>query len=251
MEQNLVIEKVISVYEGEFKPGFVKRRDKRNCDGFVFYLCGSADYVFENKTLKVSAGDLLYLPDGGIYNIVINETTSYICIDFSFIEKGLNPSVVHNISSNKPLFYKFFYNFIGNASYRIPKLYEIINRIYCDILRAENKEYSKSRELYVKATETVLRKYRNEDFCVEDLASELGISTVHLRRIFYHYTSMSPIKYVNNIRFEQAKLLLTSSNLMVGEIALSVGFCDQFHFSKSFKNAIGISPTEYRKLNST
>ena len=47
----------------------------------------------------------------------------------------------------------------------------------------------------------------------------------------------------------QAKILLVTSNLTVGEIALSLGFADQFHFSKTFKNAVGLSPTDYRLIN--
>ena len=247
MEQNLVVEKFIAVYEGEFKPGFVKRRDARNCDGFVYFLAGSADYIFENKRIAAIEGDTLYLPEGSMYNIIINEETRYICIDFAFTTKGNQPTLVRTLRGIQPLFYKFFYNFSGNSAYRIPKGYEIINRIYCEILRADNKDYSKSDELYSKACEIILQKYRNEDFTVEALATELGFSTVHLRRIFASCSALSPIKYINGIRFEQAKHLLLSSNLSVGEIALSVGFPDQFHFSKAFKQAIGIPPSRYRE----
>ena len=249
MEENLIIEKVIAVYEGEFKPGKVTRRNiKRKSDGFIYYLSGSADYIFEAETISVSEGDLLYLPEGAIYNIKINETTSYICIDFSFTKKELSPSVIHNLRGIKGQFYKFFYNYVSNSPYRIPRAYEIINRIYCEILRTQSKEYSKSSELYFRATEIILQRYREQNFTVEYLASELGISTVHLRRIFSSFSEISPIKYINNIRFEQAKMLLLSSNLTVGEIAISVGFSDPFHFSKVFKASVGIAPSEYREI---
>ena len=36
MEDNLIIEKIVSVYEGKFKPGFGKRYEKRKYDGFCF-----------------------------------------------------------------------------------------------------------------------------------------------------------------------------------------------------------------------
>ena len=84
-------------------------------------------------------------------------------------------------------------------------------------------------------------------YTVEVLANEVGVSSVHLRRVFTSCSGASPKKTINDIRFEQAKILLASSNLTVNEIALSVGFCDQFHFSKSFKSAVGNSPTEFRK----
>ena len=43
-------------------------------------------------------------------------------------------------------------------------------------------------------------------------------------------------------------MLLLSSNLTVGEIAISVGFSDPFHFSKVFKTSVGIAPSEYREI---
>lgn len=248
MTENLIVNNVISVFEGEFKPGLVKPNGKRKSDGFIFFLGGNAEYVFQNYSIKVSTDDLLYLPCDGDYYIRINETTSYICIDFSFMEKGLSADVVHNMNGIKTLFYKFFHNFNNSSNYRIPKSFEITNRIYCEFLKAQNKEYSRSKEIYEQATKYILSNYRDEDFTVERLASELKISTVHLRRIFLENSLLSPIKHINNLRFEQAKALLLSSNLTIGEIASSVGFCDQFYFSKSFKAVFGISPSEYRDI---
>lgn len=248
MTENLVINNVISVFEGEFKPGIVNPNKKRKSDGFILFSNGAAEYIFQNNSIKVSPDDLLFLPCGSEYYIKINETTSYICIDFSFMEKGLSADVVHNMNGIKTLFYKFFYNFNNNSSYRIPKAFEIANRVYCEFLKAQNKEYSKSQEIYDKATKVILNNYRDEDFTVERLASELKISTVHLRRIFFENSSLSPIKHINNIRFEQAKNLLLSSNLTIGEIAAAIGFCDQFYFSKAFKTTYGISPSEYRNI---
>lgn len=247
MEENLVINNVISAYEGEFKVGIIKRIEPRTCDGFCLYLEGEADYLFNNKTLTVKGGDLLFLPQDGEYNILIKEPCSYICIDFSFVKKGLSPCVIHNVKSFSGEFYKFLYNWKGASIIKIPRAFELINRIYCNIINSQHKGYSKSNELFKRAVELILENYRESDFTVEALAKRLDITTVHLRRIFSHNTSISPIKYINDIRFEQAKTLLTSSNLTIGEIALSLGFTDQFHFSKSFKNIMGISPTEYRK----
>lgn len=247
MEDNLVIDDVINVYEGEFKPGYIKRNELRQCDGFCFYFAGNAEYIFENTTLSVRAGDVLFLPENAEYNIMVNTPCAYICIDFSFVKKGLKPCVIENAKNVKNDFYKFFYNWINNSPTKIPRSFELINRIYCQLINSRRTSRSKSDEIFAKAVELILQHYREPDFTVEALAKRLDITTVHLRRIFSHNTSISPIKYINDIRFEQAKTLLTSSNLTIGEIALSLGFTDQFHFSKSFKNIMGISPTEYRK----
>ena len=46
---------------------------------------------------------------------------------------------------------------------------------------------------------------------------------------------------------EQARKLLRDSRLSVGEIAARVGYPDPFHFSKTFKNSEGVSPSRFRE----
>ena len=251
MESNLIIDDVISVYEGEFKPGYVKRTELRQCDGFCLYLEGEAEYIFENETLSVIADDVLFLPEGGNYNIKVKRPSKYICIDFLFTKKGLTPSVCRNAAGIKHEFYKFQYNWITDSSTRIPRAFELINRIYCRLIDAKNDALSSSHLIFTRAVEIILKHYKDPDFTVESLAESLNVSTVHLRRIFSRHVDKSPVKYINDMRFEQAKILLKSSNLTVNEIALSLGFSDQFHFSKSFKCNVGISPSGYRSLINT
>ena len=249
MEDNLVIDDVINVVEGEFKPGYIKRTEPRRLDGFCLYLEGEVDYIFENETYTVHEGDVLFLAEDGNYNIMVKKPCSYICIDFSFVKKGLTPFVFHNVKGIKNEFYKFFYNWKSNTPTRIPRAFELINRIYCQLTLSKHKGYSKNHEIFSRAIEIILNSYKDPEFTVESLAEGLDVSTVHLRRIFSHHTDKSPIKYINDVRFEQAKILLVSSNLTVGEIALSLGFTDQFHFSKSFKSTVGLTPSDYRQQN--
>lgn len=249
MENNLVIEKIFTGFEGEFTPAFIKRTEKRQRDGFCYFMNGEALYLFKNTTYTVNGGDVLYLPEGGDYNILVKENTKHICIDFSFNKKELEPFVIKNVKHLKNDFYKFLYNWLKPSNYKIPKAHEIVNRIYCELLIANNKNYSNSYKLFSKAMEFIVSRYHEQEFTVEMLSNAVGVSPVHLRRVFLNCCGSSPKKTIQNIRFEQAKLLLTNSNLTINEIALKVGFCDQFHFSKSFKEAVGISPTEYKNTS--
>ena len=247
MEDGLIIEKIHACHEGGFSIGYIKRTEVRRSDGFCFFLSGSADYIFGNNTVSVSEGDFLYLPEGGDYNFLVKEPLKYICIDFSFNKNGGSPFAVKNQKHIKNDFYKFLYNWLSPTPIKIPKSYEIINRIFCEIINAKNKNYRSSYRIFLGAMEIIVKRYASEDLTVEALAAEVGVSSVHLRRIFSDSVGASPKKIINDYRLEQAKILLTSSNLTVNEIAAAVGFCDQFHFSKSFKDAVGISPTEFRK----
>jgi AraC-like DNA-binding protein len=55
----------------------------------------------------------------------------------------------------------------------------------------------------------------------------------------------SPIDYLTEYRINEACNLLRSSNLSIAEVAISVGFFDQFYFSRVFKKAVGMPPSKY------
>jgi len=56
---------------------------------------------------------------------------------------------------------------------------------------------------------------------------------------------ISPKRYLTDLRIKQACMLLENSSLSVSAIANSVGFENSLYFSKAFKKAKGISPSQY------
>ncbi|WP_374992061.1 helix-turn-helix domain-containing protein [Paenibacillus sp. LHD-38] len=58
---------------------------------------------------------------------------------------------------------------------------------------------------------------------------------------------MSPMKFVQQLRMNEAALLMKQTDYKLAEIAQSVGYPDLFSFSKAFKKQLGVSPNTYRK----
>ena len=85
----------------------------------------------------------------------------------------------------------------------------------------------------------------NEKLNVEMLADGVGISRVHMHRKLKQLTNQSARDFIRNIRMKQATYLLTKDNLSVSEVAFALGYSNLSHFSSSFKNFYGISPTEF------
>ncbi len=81
---------------------------------------------------------------------------------------------------------------------------------------------------------------------VEALATACGLSRNAFSRLFKQITGASPLRFVNRKRLELAMSKLVYGDLPISEIARSVGFCDQFHFSKTFRAETGESPSQYR-----
>ena len=83
---------------------------------------------------------------------------------------------------------------------------------------------------------------------VEDLSALLGLNPEYFSRAFRREFGVPPIRYLLQRRIQHAQRLLCISQLQVQEIAHQCGFDDPYHFSKTFKQIAGLSPSLYRRL---
>ena len=105
---------------------------------------------------------------------------------------------------------------------------------------------SGDEKLMAKIMKVVNEHLADSDFSVEKLASEVGLSRVHIHRKLKELTNQSSRDFIRNIRLQQAATLLASEQkLTVSEIAYAVGYTNLSHFSTSFKEMYGVSPKEY------
>jgi transcriptional regulator of acetoin/glycerol metabolism/AraC-like DNA-binding protein len=78
------------------------------------------------------------------------------------------------------------------------------------------------------------------------LAGIAGLSVFHFAREFKRTAGITPHAYLLGKRIEQAKSLLSRSDLSLAEIALASGFSDQSHFTRRFRQTLGTTPGEFR-----
>lgn len=83
----------------------------------------------------------------------------------------------------------------------------------------------------------------------DDLARAIGLSRFHFSRMFLRSTGESPMRYVQRCRVEHAKRLIRQGELLMTEIAVSVGFYDQSHFSRWFRKLVGMTPRKFAHSN--
>ncbi len=87
----------------------------------------------------------------------------------------------------------------------------------------------------------------NSDKTLNEIAQICGVSEGYFRKLFREYSGENPIEFRQKHRIEKAKQLLLLDTRSIGEIAEELHFADIYHFSKTFKKIVGISPTEYQK----
>jgi AraC-like DNA-binding protein len=82
---------------------------------------------------------------------------------------------------------------------------------------------------------------------VKTLAAVAGVSESHFIRAFKTAEGMTPHAFVLECRLAKARHLLIESPLSLSAIAAVVGFADQSHLARHFRQRHGISPSEFRK----
>jgi AraC family transcriptional regulator len=83
----------------------------------------------------------------------------------------------------------------------------------------------------------------------EAVAAAAGVHPAHLMRAFRRHHGCTVGEYVRGLRVEYALRLLQDSDASLAQVALDAGFCDQGHFSRSFKAHTGVSPGEFRRAS--
>ncbi|WP_088548854.1 helix-turn-helix domain-containing protein [Paenibacillus aquistagni] len=100
----------------------------------------------------------------------------------------------------------------------------------------------------VEQTIQYINQHYSENITVKQLAQLANVTSWRYTPMFQELTGKKPIDYVTDVRINKAKELLQSSDEPLREIALSVGFTDEYYFNRRFRQVVGITPKQYARL---
>lgn len=86
-----------------------------------------------------------------------------------------------------------------------------------------------------------------DNIAVDDLADLLGCSKFYFLREFKKLIGVTPYQYLMNKRLDQARVALSSGSVNIALTAHELGFNDQSHFTRAFKNHFGMTPGQFVK----
>lgn len=144
--------------------------------------------------------------------------------------------------------------------FNMEELHILIDNLVDNVRRIRGKysgaqgQKAKIEQIQVKGNNDALMervmKYMNEhladpDLNVEKLTEDVGISRAQLHRKLKEIAGVSAGEFIRNLRLEQAARLIEEGQINITQVAYSVGFCNQTHFSTVFKKHYGMSPSEY------
>ena len=96
------------------------------------------------------------------------------------------------------------------------------------------------------AVKKYIFQHLSEDIVRDSIAEALYMNVDYIARVFKRDTGMSISQYINRERINQAKLLIATSDMPVGDVAESVGYTNFSYFSKIFKQFENCTPREYK-----
>lgn len=100
-------------------------------------------------------------------------------------------------------------------------------------------------EVFEKAL-NYIRDNFNRPITLEEVSDHVHISPYYFSHGFKNFTGMNFIDYVTKLRIDEAKKLLLTTDMNVGDIGKQVGYYDPNYFGRVFKNLVGMPPSKFK-----
>lgn len=258
-ERDFYIKK-IDVYNGFPNPPdyTVLGRNEKKFSRFFYVVSGII--VFNentNKTLRATAGDLLYLPADITYTSYWVEglKAEYIAFNCNIFDTDNNEILLADdilllCRDRNNKFYDIFQKmhevyYLGASNWELvlkSHFYSFLADLIYQFSYDELKNYSLSSVIYNGIVE--LENNYMINVPISELARKCAVSETTFRRNFTKLKGMSPVSYRNDLRLKHAYNFLMSGLYSVTEVVEMVGFNELPYFSRSFKKKFGITPVE-------
>lgn len=243
-----------------------------------YCVSGKGKFYFGDKQYTVAAGDIFIVNNLELHvaQSDVDDPSTYIFINFD-----PNLIMMEEVTLLLPFAYRpdRFDNRISAGSPLAAELAALIDRIYRELadkregyrsmaksalleinvlllrnysVKVSHKEWKRMTESYRKllpALSLIEKRFR-EEIALKDVANLLNVSSSRASRLIHEELGRSFKDYVLNLRMNEAKRLLLSTNRSMAEICFDSGFQSMATFYRLFKTITGMSPLEYRSNHS-
>lgn len=92
-----------------------------------------------------------------------------------------------------------------------------------------------------------IERHYAEPITMSDMAELAGLSSTHFNRRFRQLLRMTPMQYLRTVRIQATQRFLTTTSHGIADIPAEVGYTDQSHLTKRFREVTGMTLAAYRK----
>jgi len=251
----------------------------------VFIASGEGVFTLDNETFPVTSGDAVLIPPDTLhgmsgtsekmhciymhFDLIYDIKRSHwdACIpsgtrDLSIFEEFMHPKINDPFWKNlKGRLQLINPNIVKALMIRICSLHtagkainalrisgillELLAEIRDQVLENEEKTVLNHDKLI--AAGNYITEHPELSINIKKLAKKSGLSESHFRRLFHQVHGISPKTMHLQVRIRKSCELLTYWNMNVSETAEHLNFPSIYSFSRTFKNILGVSPTQYLK----
>jgi AraC family transcriptional regulator len=242
--------------ERVYSPGYQTPEHTHKRALFCFVMQGNYTETYGGKTRECKSSTLLYHPPEELHSERFHETggRSFIVE----IAPGWLTQIRRDLTvmDNPTGFQGGIFEFLAWKLYRefdqldgaAPLIIEgLMMEILGETVRHSATKDRQSLPRWLQQAKDILHASFTENLTLADIARTVGVHPVHLAQTFHKTYRCTVGDYVRKLRIEYACHELATSDKPIVDIALAAGFCDQSHFTRMFKRAIGAAPSQYRE----
>ena len=246
---DLIITKIHSVSTMYSDIDAKTRRWSRQCWALLYKYEGETEYICNGEKMSSNKNCLYLLPKGSAYEWRCTAAGHYHIIEFA-CEKSY-PHILRFPITDGKYFSEAFEKLEHMRTMQKP-FYEMesIQALYGILLKllTTQKNYAPSaKQQKIQSAMDYIATHYAEPLTNDLLAAQTDLSTVYFRKLFYELHGNSPMLYVQKLRIQKAKELLSSDHGGIASVAQSLGYTSIYDFSRSFKKHVGMSPSAYIK----
>lgn len=239
----------------DFRPTIFKRKS-------YAYICvefitnGKGYLKIDNQTFELEKNDVYILPKGRSHeygpDLKHPWTKIYFVVDGPLanellIQYNIQDACVFKSTNTSALFHKIL-RLASSKNKDTKDLFPVLyHQLIIELKELNKKDLSEFNSITYKIKKFIDNSMEASTFSLPDLAKEFHLSKEHIVRIFKKEIGTTPYDYYLSKKLEMACFYLTETDQRIKEIALHLGFRDEYHFSNFFKKRNKESPKYYRQ----
>lgn len=229
----------------------------------LFYIKkGNGHFLIEDQKIAVGQDDLIIINPNVQHTEISTKENSleYVALAFDGFAFTFSADEKHQNFALIDVKGKTFYEPMFDQLLKEIHEQEVNFEMYCQnlleiiiikLIRDQNYSIEESEFKNINSsifsTKNYIDTHFKEDINLDILADVSHMNKYYLAHSFKESFGVSPIEYLNNIRIQEAKLLLETTDYSIAEISDVIGFSSQSYFSQFFRTQLKQTPSVYRK----
>ncbi len=193
------------------------------------------------------------------FGIFLDEISANSLNNYLVALTKLMISAFEGVSAESPIRSGYMSKKIFEAESR-EEIVSIFNEAFCELIELNRCKLDGAKETASQRVKTdrivnsmkmiIDNSYDNSLLCVAAIADEMKLSAGYIVKLFRQQTGITVSDYINKIRIDEAARILSSTNYNIKKVMDMVGYDNESTFYKKFKTYTGMTPKEFRSLNS-